>query len=291
MGGYPYSFIAGPLCRDNNRKMKEKNRDRTTSPRAAFPLALVCCVAVLAGCASIKVEKTYTDSGLLREVTVREKNEVREVIELSYDRAGRLVSLTKSIPAEKKPVLNKKFYYDSAGRLRIKTHSEKKTGGDDRLNDTWVESFFYDSAGRLYRAETSFKSSYSIARSGAPLLITRYHYDNSHISRVTVNAGVFRRELTPLYRGDEIKELRFTTLVPKNGRGRFDPEKTISFDLKRLAPVGAKEEKDGKSRPLPRETYMPVYKEENLRMIMLRPVYAKDREALLDYLMETLIPE
>ena len=36
---------------------------------------------------------------------------------------------------------------------------------------------------------------------------------------------------------------------------------------------------------------MPVYKEENLRMIMLRPVYAKDREALLDYLMETLIPE
>ncbi len=256
----------------------------------AVPCTLVLMTGILCGCASTKIDKTYSKTGKLTEIRVISKDRVKEKILLEYDTAARLISLSKQLPPSDNFTLRKRFYYDTQGKLRIQSHTEENTPGSQGTKDAWVESFFYDVTGRLYRTETSHKSSYTIARYKTPLLVTRYHYGNGRITKVIIEAGVFKKELLFRYKGAKLNKIDFVLMVPDKDRRRFTQKRSIVLTMDGITPEGAVDKSAG-AVSLKKDEYIKFFHDENIAVIIQRPSYARDQKVLIDHLVDTVVHE
>jgi hypothetical protein len=235
------------------------------------PLALL-----LMDCGSGRIIKHYTPKGILQDIEILDKGSVSHKILFEYDSAGRITKAQKFKNTQRIPVAVRIITYDQNGKLRILSH---KSTNEKRIDDIWVESFFYNYSGELLRAETSYKSSYSIANNKTPLLITRYLYANGRSVQINADGGVFKKEAVLRYKKNSISQLDFKRFsIDKDGK-KTKTNMNILFDMNAGKPAGGVNLASKAS--LSKKEALKIFKDEKIDELLKRLDYAQDYRHLL----------
>lgn len=234
---------------------------------------------LLMGCGSGRIIKHYTPNGALQEIQIMDKGSVSQKILFEYDSAGRIIKAQKFKNSQKLPVAIRIITYDQNGKLRMLSHKSTGEIQNKRIEDIWVESLFYNYSGELTRAETSYKSSYSIAGNKTPLLITRYFYTNGRNVQINANGGIFKKEAVLSYKKNSISRLEFKKiLIDKDGK-KIKTNMNILFDMSSGKPTGGVNLASRAS--LSKKDALGIFNDEKIDEMLKKPEYAQDYRRIL----------
>ncbi len=243
-------------------------------------LAALLLLSPVIACSSTRIVKNYSDKGAVTDITVYEKDAVKSRIVFEYDQAGRVVTVSRFPGSETQASAARTFVYDFYGKLAFQTHRSLETADGKTMEDAWVESFFYGYTGELVRSESSYKSSYAISHHRSPLVVTAYTYSNNVLEKISVDGGVFRKDLSISYADEVPSEIEYREQALN--RNTYALETTIyaRFFLKKGMPSKADDRLTG-TLITDKKAVRKLYEDAEVVEIINKPLHAASLESLL----------
>jgi hypothetical protein len=248
--------------------------------KALARLVAILLLSPLIACSSTRIVKNYGEKGVVTDITVFEKDAVKSRIVFEYDQAGRVISISKYAGQETQPVAARRFVYDFFGKLVFQTHRALVPQDDKGVDDAWVESFFYGYTGELIRCETSYKSSYAIARHKSPLVVTGYTYNNNVLEKITTDGGVFRKDFTIVYADEVPVEIEYQEQALNRETYALETAAHLRFFLKKGVPVKAENRSTG-AMITDKAQVRALYEEGEVVETLNKPLHTANIESLV----------
>jgi hypothetical protein len=192
----------------------------------ALLVSTIVLLSTAFGCAS-KVIRTYGQDGELRELLFSDNDGIKQSITFAHNRPQRTIIIEQKSKTDQFKNLEMKVRYGANGRITFiaKKRFSKNTG----KNEAEFDSFSYSKSGAVIKIETSFKSSYSIAKHNTTLIIAQYKYQSGILSEVDESGGTFKKIIKPQYSGTDIKSIEYNLFAHNPKTKKFEKMQDIQF--------------------------------------------------------------
>ncbi len=205
----------------------ETNQNR----HAFFATCLISTIAlgsIVLGC-STKVVRTYGQDGELKVLMFKDGKGTQQIITFTHHRQRRMLLIERKNQGNQFKVMEMKVRYSPDGRIIF--IAKKTFNRESSKNEAEFDSFAYAKSGEITKAETSYKTAYSISKHNTALITAYYKYKSGILAEVAENGGTFKRIIKPEYSGENLKALEFKLFVFKPKTRTFEKTKDLYFHL------------------------------------------------------------